>query len=321
MKFHLKDIALLATTLLALQPTVTGLTSPFNPGNGSVIGAIYGRAGPPGRKGGKEDGNRGSPGRGEGVGEVKPFSEFNQKGNERRTDHENAVSSNRAETRIVARPEEYVEREAYVYWRNNPEYSNNMARYTIPTDNHPELEVFKAEHLEDFDPARLDTDAIELTIRSKDDQVILQSTYGKDGDFILAQEAFKANDPTVDPRMSVPINEIWWQAFRDFVSDKAASLHVIFLMDITNKGFWSVTEKAYDQYDKAFSEVVVWKRDDIENFDAFIGTDNINGKVIAMMNHHLQAGDKQIRQIVTAPRHVEGSDGKMTVALVVGPKP
>ncbi|CAJ2501345.1 Uu.00g041980.m01.CDS01 [Anthostomella pinea] len=131
-----------------------------------------------------------------------------------------------------------------------------------------------------------------------------EGAYDPHGELFFMVEAYKARNPTPrDDRRYVPANEISWQCYAKVAGENTKNLKLILLMDINNKGFWSITAHNYEEVGKSTDEIAVWERgddsDSLKRFERFLGGDIMNGILLALANHHNAIGDKTISKIIT----------------------
>ncbi|KAI1773875.1 hypothetical protein F4818DRAFT_442633 [Hypoxylon cercidicola] len=267
-------------------------------------------------------------GSGHGIGDVKPIADYEVKGKERLMAYENAVKQNREETKIV-------DDEAQV--RNGESFFNIFKKvkyYEVTPDMFKRKEDFKEFSL--FQKKDLGFDYSEfgllrqITIKDEtftgpNKPIINMGTYSTEGRFIISEERYKAHDKTPpNSNQKTPMNEVTWQAFASIANDKGVSktqnLKVIFMKDIQNKGFWSITGQNYKEAGIDTNKMVVWKPGDAAEtarFHRFLGSDNINGMLLFLANHHRSAGNKKVAKVITIPKGVKGSRNKFTAALVL----
>ena len=145
--------------------------------------------------------------------------------------------------------------------------------------------------------------------------------YDPKGQFIIANIAFKANDKVAKSNPAkVPNNEMTWQAFASAAKTKTPNLKVIFLRDIQNVGMWAIAQTNYQEASIGLDQVAVWDQSTPQKkvwFDRFMGSDNANGKLLALTNHHGGEGNKQVAKIITITKQAAGSQGKFTAALML----
>ncbi|RDL42244.1 uncharacterized protein BP5553_02223 [Venustampulla echinocandica] len=308
---------------------------------------------PPDPVGGKPAGHPGGAaevprlGSGLGIGNAKSMEEYRIKGSERISGYEAAVSANRPDTRVVddasqVKVEEPGLQESYLNIFKNKAYFEFGDDRGMRGADLRELTAFKAEHL-GLDPSSI-KQMKQITIKPKIEDstkgtsnpsqnnppptdFISQGGYDREGRYIIAQGGFKANDKTPAGQQRVPVHEIAWQAFASVAKEskgaqasRTKNLKVIFLMDIQNKGFWSIADRNYKEAGIPTNQMAVWERGDAAattRFERFVGSDNINGKVIALTNHHNAIGNKKLARIITLPKEAPGSQNRFTAALVL----
>ncbi|KAI9712382.1 MAG: hypothetical protein M1820_001595 [Bogoriella megaspora] len=265
-------------------------------------------------------------GQGSGFGDVETLLFYQQKGKTRMEEYSHALISKTEDTKVLNDVKEVDVRgkTSFLDIRHNAKYLGVSGSRVFHT--FPELKVFREADLS------LDVKTLkslrEITVSDATSKAIIKpiinrGTYDPNGEVIIAQVAFKANDQT--PRDSperVPVNEISWQAYASVAkgTDKQKRLKVIFFMDIQNRGFWSITAQNYEQAGIPTDKMHVWTAaDHLESFQRFIGSDTINGKVRFLTNHHIAIGNKTLAKVITIPKQVPGSQGRFTAALVLGP--
>lgn len=292
-------------------------------------------------------------GPGDGFGTVEPIEVYQRKGKDRIDAYEAAILSNRPETRVVDDASQVNVEAKDSFWNifKNDKYFLFEEDAAKKATSFPELKPFTAAGI-GFDPRTMGT-MKQITIKPRPQEnpakggpgpanipgntnpanaysptdVISRGGYDYDGRYIVAQDGFKGNDLTPPGQQRIPVNEISWQAFASAANGRrrggpslTGNLKVIFLMDIQNKGFWRITEQNYKEAGKELKEVVEWTRGDAAataRFERFIGSDNINGKIIALRNHHNAIGNKRVAKVITAPRASGHSQGRFTAALVL----
>lgn len=124
------------------------------------------------------------------------------------------------------------------------------------------------------------------------------------------------------------MNELSWQSWTSVAGTNTKNLQVIFLVNIENEGFWKIAAENYAEAGIPPTKAAVWEPKDAKHtvwFERLLGSDNINGKMIALTNHHNEIGNKKIARVVTIPRQAAkalGASGstamKFTAALVLG---
>jgi len=202
-----------------------------------------------------------------------------------------------------------------------------------PLETFPELKTFTKEDLGfDMTNARMK----EVQILNHDDKkgvetYIVRAAHDNDGRFMVHQDAFKDNDhfaSAVDSRKKagrpapqdverVPVNEMSYQGFKAVAGDKSSNMQVQFLMNIQNPGFWRILQESYKERGISVNTKATWTRAEHgKMFDRLAGSDNANGKILALENHHGALGDKRLTKIITVPAGVTGSEGKLTGALI-----
>jgi hypothetical protein len=197
------------------------------------------------------------------------------------------------------------------------------------TDNFPELKVFTKEDLGfEITPT---SKVKETRINNHDDPedagwYIVRGTHSEDGKFMVHQDAFKENDDFAkaaaagtakDPQKRVPANEMSYQSFKSVAGPNSKNMQAQFLTNIYNPGMWRIIQESYKARGIPLNTKATWTaKDNPQEFNRFTGSDNANGKIQALQNHHDDMGNKNLVKIVTVPRDVPGSQGKLTVALI-----
>ncbi len=207
----------------------------------------------------------------------------------------------------------------FLDYTKNPDYDQAID-YVKPQLKYPEILAFKS------DDINLDTSTIgqakQVSVRYRGNGIITEGTYASDGQWIVAEKGFKDNDKTPsDSPARVPVNEMQWQSFAGAAKANTKNLKVVFLMDIRSKGFWQITKQNYAEANMPLTQIGVWApgtAEETARFKRYLGSDNINGKILQFTNHHGAIGDKQIVKVITIPKQAEGSNGRLTAALVLG---
>ncbi|CAJ2500131.1 Uu.00g029840.m01.CDS01 [Anthostomella pinea] len=264
-------------------------------------------------------------GLGGGFGTAQPIGTYEQKGDQRLAAYDEARKKKTPDTTIFDNADESGksgdEHKSFFNIYKNEDYFE-FDTETIPTTNYPELQGFKSADtgVDLGDIKELEETTIRDATGDMFKEVINLGAYDKKGKIIVAVSAFKENNHTPRGRQYVPINEVGWQVYAHTAEGNVENLKVIFLMNIQNKGFWSITAKNYEEFGKKTDEMVVWEAghgDALKRFKRFLGSDNINGKLLALTNHHNAIKDKDIAKVITIPKDVPGSQGKFTAALVL----
>ncbi|KAI9694048.1 MAG: hypothetical protein M1822_003319 [Bathelium mastoideum] len=332
MKLAFGTNALLITAILCLQRLSAGNPVPeprdalnvFPRGGGSG-----GRTDPEPGKG--KPGSNVVPnlGQGFGIGTVAPLQTYQNQGQQRLSAYQEAVSQNEPDTKIVQTPEDVdtKTKKSFLNFMMNKQYFGIQEDYPRGA-NFPELQAFDSKDL-GVNPESI-RQLKEITIVDKTSKdlvkpIINRGSYDPNGVVMLAEAAFKAHDKT--PRNSperIPVNELSWQAFASVAKQGKKSLttnlKVIFLINIQNKGFWSIAAQNYKEIGLEPNKMHVWERGDAaatRRFERFIGSDNANGKVLFLTNHHTAAGNKKILKVITVPKGAPGSSNKFTAAIVL----
>ncbi|KAI9668109.1 MAG: hypothetical protein M1821_000929 [Bathelium mastoideum] len=308
MKLAFGTNALLITAILCLQRLSAGNPVPeprdalnvFPRGGGSG-----GRTDPEPGKG--KPGSNVVPnlGQGFGIGTVAPLQTYQNQGQQRLSAYQEAVSQNEPDTKIVQTPEDVdtKTKKSFLNFMMNKQYFGIQEDYPRGA-NFPELQAFDSKDL-GVNPESI-RQLKEITIVDKTSKdlvkpIINRGSYDPNGVVMLAEAAFKAHDKT--PRNSperIPVNELSWQAFAS--------------------GFWSIAAQNYKEIGLEPNKMHVWERGDAaatRRFERFIGSDNANGKVLFLTNHHTAAGNKKILKVITVPKGAPGSSNKFTAAIVL----
>lgn len=248
-----------------------------------------------------------------------------KKGHERIKSLESAVNSHEDDTTIVTNsceadpPKKFMDMFKVDSYKIEPGFGQKASKY-------PELEQLNSDDIGfEFDS---NSKITEYTVRWGGDnkgQIINEGGYSMDGIFIIASQAFKANDKLPkDSNERVPNNEMTWQAFAKAASKRnTKKLQGMILRDIQNKGAWEILRQAYAAKDIPLSKHATWESDThdkvkTEWFTRLVGSDNIGGKPLTMSNHHKAMGNKQIKKITTYPRQIgEKTKGKLTMVLTL----
>ncbi|CAJ2508472.1 Uu.00g134980.m01.CDS01 [Anthostomella pinea] len=257
---------------------------------------------------------------GSGVGTPLPIATYEKKGAERLEAY-NAARIHKTPDTTIFDDESDASKDEHKSFFNIYENEDYFKFHTetVPTKSYPELQLFKSDDTGVDVGDIKELEGIEIT----DPDVGLEinvGAYDKEGRIMMAFSAFKENNATPRGPTYVPNNEIGWQAFAHTAGDKVENLKVIFLMNIMNKGFWSIAAKNYNEIGKNYDEMVVWDAghgEALKRFQRFLGSDNINGKLLALTNHHNAIKNKDIAKVITIPKDVHGSNGKFTAALVL----
>lgn len=249
-----------------------------------------------------------------------------KKGEERIKALETAVNSHKEDTIIVTDaceadpPEKFMDMFKVESYKIEPDFGQKAGKY-------PELgQLNSADIGFEFDS---NSKITEYTVRWGEDnkgEIINAGGYSMDGIFIIASQAFKANDKLPkDSQERVPNNEMTWQAFAKAASKRnTKKLQGMILRDIQNKGTWEILRQAYSAKDIPLSQHATWESDahdkvKTEWFTRLVGSDNIGGKLLTMSNHHKAMGNKEIKKITTYPRQIgEKTKGKLTMVLTLG---
>lgn len=278
-----------------------------------------------------------SPGMNAGVGEsfLKSQQEYEDRGEKRIADYNDKLAGNDEDVEIMERlalpedVEKWKQKKAFAKVFDNDMYKSlydvESEDKDLDKDYKLMIEAFEGK-LDGFDTSTIKEGRyVALKNKMGDGNVIQDAAYAKDGKFMIAMNAFKEEDPMQQPENEnnlyrVPVNEMFFQGLQygtkddehpDGITDK---LKVVFLDDIQNIGFWSIVEKIYEKNKKPLGEVTVWKEGSDE-FKRLVGSDNINGKLIAFGNHKNAMGSKKIKQIVIAPKQAVGNKDEQNVPL------
>ncbi|KAJ4391250.1 hypothetical protein N0V93_004867 [Gnomoniopsis smithogilvyi] len=208
------------------------------------------------------------------------------------------------------------------------ERANELATEVLKS--YKELQLFTADQLGSFALSKLKGFMSKVTVTNPNTstKIILDGIYDKTGYAQIALNAFKANDatPTTNPAR-LPVNELSWQTWASVATTNTKNLEIFFLTNIQNEGFWQIAANNYAEADIPPTKAAIWEPKDAQNtvwFERLLGSDNINGKMLALTNHHNAIGNKKIAWVVTIPRQAAkelGATGttatKFTAALVL----
>lgn len=276
-------------------------------------------------------------------GKPKPMSVYEAAGKKSYTDYIDAVSHKTDDTTTTTERDKIVKNKVFpdAFQIKDSVYQLADSKEELYTD-YPELKYFSAPDLGGFDVSKklggqrlthkTITNKPPASQQNSGMPTILEGVYDKSGLVQVALNAFKGNDNTAKTSdYRLPVNELSWQTWTSVANSKQGNnlknLQIIFLVNIQNTGFWQIAAENYKEAGIAPNKVAVWEPKDAKHtvwFERFLGSDNINGKMIALKNHHTEIGDKKIARVVTMPRQAIAALGapgptsmKFTAALVL----
>ena len=268
-------------------------------------------------------------------GEILTMAEYEKKGAQRLQEYQQTVNKKTLDTEVSTNvnglnpPSNFFD----VF---NPKMPKGLSPYRTETkelpksatETFPELKAFTKDDL-GFDLPQ--SKMKETQILNHDDRLGIQSyivrgSHSTDGKFMIHQDAFKnhdrfANDvkkgTATQRQRRVPANEMSYQAYKSVAGDNTKNMQAQFLMNIYNPGMWRIIQESYKERGIELNTKASWTaKDHPAAFNRLTGSDNANGKIQALQNHHNAMGNKQLDKIITLPRDAPGSQGKLTVALV-----
>lgn len=266
-----------------------------------------------------ECGSDSNPGAGPGLGnDPKPMPSYENAGISQLSNYQTAITKKVPDTKIVESEEDVAKEpvnRAFLDIHKIDELQLDTSLMRI--DQEAEFSVLKTK----FDQSMLgfnmrsenNNHQITITPNKQPGVVIMRTTYNKGGKFIIFQDAFKEKNVGTGAK-KLQLNEMVMQNFLTVAGEKSNKLEVVFFMNIQNKEFWAITKQNYHDKGKPLSEMLRFQRGSPQ-FNRFMGSPNVHSKFFGFANHHGAIGNKIPKEFIVIPRQVEGSGGKLTVAL------
>ncbi len=240
--------------------------------------------------------------------------DYERAGSDQLDAYKDAVSADRPDTPYVSDVAQYDNQGYTNFLYINAEGSGYRAfdSEVDPLDKNEDARLmlnFKQEDL-GFDPTPMFSRMayrIKVTNGIEIDNEISQGIYDTQGEWAIVESEFKEADN--NPGKKLPVNELTWQSHHMVSGVNSGNLKVMFIENVRSDGFWEITKQNYIETNKQLDQMAVWapgSAEDTARFNRFLGSDNMNGKFHARMNHHRPLATSRLIKLLPCQNRFPG---------------
>ncbi|EAW11070.1 uncharacterized protein ACLA_067060 [Aspergillus clavatus NRRL 1] len=267
-----------------------------------------------------------------GMTQVLPMDKYKENGDKARGELDNAIKQKTPDTTV--KPEGNLQgqgtyaniKDGYNVKQDFPKGDRDWPELSAVMKNDPELGYVGSANFRE---------RIIQSKATKDETAVTNDcAFDHQNGVIVALRNFAQNDhwPTKpkDPHR-LPFSELTFQSLKDSAPRKIGkpstydpkNLKLVIRRDVQNEGTRAIVAQAHSDNGIPMTQRGVFELDSkdpkiSESFRALSGADNVKGVYYMLKDHHQEIGDKTIKKIYTYPREMEGSNKKLTLALVLG---